>query len=320
MLHIENLDDGLEFFKALGSEVRIEIIKLLLANKSMNMNEIATKLNLTNGALTSHIKRLESCGIITTSSEAAGHGNQKICSVVLDKVLIDIEPPLREENVYKTSIKVGHYTNYKVLPTCGLATPEKVVGEVDDPRYFSHPDRYDADILWFSKGFVEYTIPNFIPHSQTITQIILSAELGSEAPGVNSCWPSDIRFALNGVDLGKWTSPGDFGDVRGIFTPGWWYPNWNQYGLLKVLTLNRQGTFIDGLKISDVTIDTLHLAGSDRMTVRFSVDENGENVGGLTLFGKTFGNYAQDIKVSIGYVPAAREEAPAEARRSAAEG
>ena len=42
MLHIESLDEGLEIFKALGSEVRIEIIKLLLANKSMNMNELAT--------------------------------------------------------------------------------------------------------------------------------------------------------------------------------------------------------------------------------------------------------------------------------------
>lgn len=75
MLHIESLDDGLELFKALGSEVRIEIIKLLLANKSMNMNELASKLNITNGALTSHIKKLESCGVLSISNESAGHGN-----------------------------------------------------------------------------------------------------------------------------------------------------------------------------------------------------------------------------------------------------
>jgi predicted transcriptional regulator len=303
MLHIENLDDGLELFKALGSEVRIEIIKLLLTNKNMNMNEIAGKLNLTNGALTSHIKKLENCGVIKTSNESAGHGNQKICSVVLDKILIDLDMPCHNENAYNTSIKVGHYTDFQAFPTCGLATPEKVVGEVDDPRYFLHPDRYDADILWFTKGFVEYAIPNFIPYTQKITQIMISAELSSEAPGVNNNWPSDIGFYLNGVYVGKWMSPGDFGDVRGIFTPGWWYPNWNQYGLLKLLIINQQGTFIDGLKISDITIDQFALTSNSKLIFRMAVDDKSDHVGGLTIFGKSFGNYAQDIKVTISYVP-----------------
>ena len=35
MLHITSLDDGLDIFKALGSDVRIEIIKLLIENKEM---------------------------------------------------------------------------------------------------------------------------------------------------------------------------------------------------------------------------------------------------------------------------------------------
>ena len=38
MLHIEKLEDGLEIFKALGSEVRIEIAKILLENRGMSMN------------------------------------------------------------------------------------------------------------------------------------------------------------------------------------------------------------------------------------------------------------------------------------------
>ena len=36
MLHITSLDDGLDIFKALGSDVRIEIIKLLIENQEMN--------------------------------------------------------------------------------------------------------------------------------------------------------------------------------------------------------------------------------------------------------------------------------------------
>lgn len=303
MLHIESLDDGLELFKALGSEVRIDIIKLLMENKTMNMNELATSLKITNGALTGHIKKLESCGIVSTANESMGHGNQKICSLRLDKILIDIQPSNAQENVYSNEINIGHYTDYKVYPTCGLATANKLIGEVDDTRYFSHPDRYNADILWFTKGYVEYMIPNFIPLNQKITGIMISAELSSEAPGINNNWPSDINFYLNNVHLGSWTSPGDFGDVPGIFTPDWWYPNWNQYGLLKMLVINRNGTYIDGLKISDVTIDQFQLDSTSTMKFKMSVDEDSEHVGGLTIFGKTFGNYAQDIKVNISYAP-----------------
>lgn len=308
MLHITSLDDGLEIFKALGSDVRVEIIKLLLKNKEMSMNELATELSITNGALTNHIKKLENCNIVTTSSESSGHGNQKMCSLHLDKILIDFEPAEESQNVYSADLKIGHFSDYRVYPTCGLASASKLIGEVDDTRYFAHPDRYNADILWFTKGYVEYEVPNFIPYSQKITQIMLSAELSSEAPGVNEAWPSDISFYLNDVRLGTWTSPGDFGDVRGIFTPDWWFPNWNQYGLLKLLVINRKGTFIDGLKISDVTIDDFNLDFRSKIKLRMAVDDDAEHIGGLTIFGKTFGNYSQDIKVNINYAPISEGE------------
>ncbi len=303
MIHIDSLEKGLDIFKALGSEVRISIITELLKNPGMNMNELAARLNITNGALTAHIKKLETCGIISISNKTASHGNQKICSVRADKILIDLDLPDAQENSYNTEIKVGHFCDYHILPTCGLSTPESIVGEVDDPRYFSHPDRYNADILWLTQGYVDYDIPNFIPSRQRITQIMISAEISSEAPGVNSDWPSDISFYLNGVNIGTWTSPGDFGDVPGIFTPDWWFPNWNQYGLLKMIVINKHGTFIDGLKISDKVIGDFNLTSSSSIRFRFAVDENAEHIGGLTIFGKTFGNYAQDIKVSLRYRP-----------------
>lgn len=303
MLHINSLEEGLDIFKALGSEVRIEIIKILLENHGMNMNELAGKLNITNGALTSHIKKLEDCGLITVSSESAGHGNQKICSVHLDKILIDLDTQEDSKNVYLTAIKVGHFSNYHVYPTCGLASSTAIIGEVDDTRYFAHPDRYNADIVWFTKGYVEYIIPNFIPFSQKIDQITLSFEICSEAPGVNDIWPSDISFYLNDKKIALWISPGDFGDVKGIFTPDWWYPNWNQYGLLKILVINKNGTYIDGLQVSDVSIRDFDLDYRSTIKFRFAVEEDSEHVGGLTLFGKSFGNYNQDINVRINYSP-----------------
>ena len=217
--------------------------------------------------------------------------------------LIDIESAEEDTNIYLTELKVGHYSSYEVFPTCGLASPTALIGEVDDTRYFAHPDRYNADILWFTKGHVEYIIPNFIPFSQKIDKITISAELSSEAPGVNEVWPSDISFYINDTFIGSWTSPGDFGDVQGIFTPEWWFPNWNQYGLLKLLVINKRGTFIDGLQISDVTINHLNL--TDKSTIRFkmAVNNDADHIGGLTIFGKNFGNYNQDINVRINYSP-----------------
>lgn len=302
MLHISNLDEGLELFKALGSEIRIEIIKLLSNNTHMNMNELAAKLNITSGALTSHIKKLENCGILSTSNESSGHGNQKVCSLNVNKLYVEFSVP-DEPNIYHTDIKVGHYTDYKVHPTCGIATSKSLIGEVDDIRYFAHPERYNADILWFTKGYVEYDIPNFIPAHHKITQIRICAELSSEAPGYNNVWPSDISFYLNQQPIGSWISPGDFGDVRGIFTPDWFYEKWNQYGLLKQLVINSNGVFVDGIQISQKTIDEFHLDYKSSIRFRLSVEENAEHVGGLTIFGKTFGNYAQDIKVSLNYAP-----------------
>lgn len=305
MLHVKNLDEGLEIFKALGSELRINIIKFLQENHEMNMNELATSLGITNGALTSHIKKLEESGIIQVMTERGSHGNQKVCKVAVDKIVVDVESEENEEdqNIYNTEVKVGHYSDYEVYPTCGLATSQAIVGEVDDPRYFSHPDRINAGILWFTKGYIEYIIPNLLPSATKIDQITVSLEISSEAPGINNDWPSDISILLNDVKIGTWTSPGDYGDVQGIFTPDWWFPNWNQYGLLKMIVINKKGTFVDGLKISDVTINEFNLDYKSTVRFKFEIEEDAKNVGGITIFGSEFGNYNQDIKVRIAYSP-----------------
>ena len=303
MIHITSLDDGLELFKALGSDIRIQILKILLENNQMSMNQIANELNISNGALTGHIKKLEECGLISASNDSSGHGNQKLCSLIQDRILVEIEKPIDLSNVYNTSIKVGQFSSHNICPTCGMATSAFVIGELDDVRYFDHPDHFNADIMWFTKGYVEYEIPNLIPRNQKITQLSLSAEISSEAPGIDNDWPSDISFYINDTLVGTWTSPGDYGDVRGMFTPEWWPQNWNQYGLLKLLVINHKGTFIDGLKISDITTSELKLDYTSTIRFRIAVEEDSAHVGGLTIFGKSFGNYDQDIVVSINYAP-----------------
>ena len=48
MIHITSLDDGLETFKVLGSDTRIQILNILLENEQMSMNQLATELNISN--------------------------------------------------------------------------------------------------------------------------------------------------------------------------------------------------------------------------------------------------------------------------------
>jgi hypothetical protein len=117
-------------------------------------------------------------------------------------------------------------------------------------------------------------------------------------------WSSEpnIYFSLNGIPLGKWISPGDFGARRGMFSPHWWPDALNQYGLLKTLIINKNGTFIDGnSKISSTTISDLNIDYNSSIELKFEVPKDTANCGGLTLFGSTFGDYNQDIVVKLYY-------------------
>lgn len=301
MKQIDNLKEAKILFEALASDARLEIINLLSKHREMNMNEIAQKLGLTNGAVTQHMKKLIAAGIVTISAAAGKHGNQKICRLVEDKIIINIVTK-HPQKLYECEIKVGNYSIFEVYPTCGLATKDKLIGEVDDPKYFAHPEHVNCDIIWFTKGYVEYIIPNFLRQNQKAVEIQISFEISSEAPGVSENWPSDIYFYLNGVELGYWTSPGDFGgETKGIFTPDWWFPNWNQYGLLKLLSVSEDGTYIDGFKISNVTIKDIDIESKNEIRFRVAVPDHAKNIGGVTLFGRNFGNYDQDIKFRIFY-------------------
>ncbi|MNV73098.1 hypothetical protein D3C71_1662290 [compost metagenome] len=152
-----------------------------------------------------------------------------------------------------------------------------------------------AKLLWFGRGFVEYRVPNYMLQGQTLEEIEISLEIGSEAPGIAANWPSDIHFYVNDILLGYWTSPGDSGDGRGQLTPAWWSDYTNQYGWLKVLRITEEGTYLDGQQLSTVAIQDLPISRNE-WTLRLEVPEDAEHIGGLTLYGEGFGNYDQDIR------------------------
>ena len=57
---------------------------------------------------------------------------------------------------------------------------------------------------------------------------------------------------------------------------------------------------------------SLHLDYSSDIHLRLAVENDSEHVGGITLYGKSFGNYDQDIRVAINYAPLVARAAVAE--------
>ncbi|WJH33515.1 ArsR family transcriptional regulator [Paenibacillus sp. CC-CFT747] len=288
-------------YEALASEVRLRIIDLL-QQEEKNIKELAEALQVSSAITSVHVGKLQKAGIISCRNKRIQGGTYKYCSLHAHHLQLNLSPAKSSSSrkLMEISIPVGHYTDIQASPTCGLATVEKLIGQYDDPRYFMDPERVRAGILWFSKGYVEYKVPNYLYQNQRLNEIVVSMELSSEAPKIQERWPSDIQFYMNGTYLGKWTSPGDFGKIRGRLTPEWWAPDVNQYGLLKELRINGNGTFIDGQRISDLTIHELEW-GTDPWTFRIMAEDSGRGRGGLTLFGSGFGNYDQDILFRLYY-------------------
>lgn len=301
MRNIKDLSQALPIFKCLGSDIRIAILDLLSQNGPMQMGTISDQLGITAGSLSPHIKMLAQNGLISIKYDAGKHGLQRICTISEDKIIIDFENNSSSKNIYETEIGVGLYTDYDVYPTCGISTSDHLIGLVDDPKYFSSPERINAGIIWFTLGFVEYLIPNYLEENQIPVELLFSFEIASEAPGHREDWPSDIQFTINNINVCTWTAPGDFGNSPGIYTPEWWDPNWNQYGLLKFLSVNDLGTFIDGVKVSDVTLSDLNISTGSTIKFKMSVSDRSLHKGGLSLYGRSFGNYSQDIKIRMQY-------------------
>ena len=299
-----SLDEQFAIFRALSSDLRVGILKQIIAHRGINLRQTAQLMQLSMSTLSPHIAMLEECGLIRVLDVPASHGIQKCCYPAVEQLLIDFTRHSEERSAfYQAEVPVGSYSDFEVTSTCGLATEGSFLGRLDEPRLFAHPDRRKARILWFTTGYVEYLLPNFIPHNSVIDSLSLTFELSSEAPRYNNNWPSTIEFTLNGTLLGRWTCPGDFGGRRGTFNPGWWYDFLNQYGILKKLTVDRTGSYLDGDRLSDVTVRTLALDDQSVLKLRFSVPPGTPNSKGLTLYGQGFGDYNQDIRLMIEYSP-----------------
>lgn len=291
-----------EVLRGLASAIRVKILKVLHLHGGLNVNDIADALALPQSTVSSNLQILEEAGLIRAETQKARKGNQKVCYAVYDEVLIMFKEDVAatRPDTIEVAMPVGLYTSCDVTAPCGLCSSDGIIGLLDVPDTFLDPGRMKAGLMWFTRGFVEYQFPNNARLSKTeIQSMEFSLELSSEVPGTAADWPSDITVAVNGKDVGTWTSPGDFGDKRGVYTPDWWMLKGSQYGKLKTWRVNRDGTYVDGVKISPVSLKDLDIEAHHSIRLKIGVKDDAKHPGGVNVFGRGFGNYDQDIVLRL---------------------
>ena len=303
-LHIDARDPGdrvVQVLKAVGNETRLAILQYI-GDRVVPLSEVARELGLPPSTAAMHTLVLETAGLLHSEMRPASRGLQKVCARTYDELVIDLPRGLpTSTNLIEHEMPIGGFSEVAVAPTCGLAGARSLIGFLDDPASFYEPERLSAQLVWFGSGYVEYRFPNRLPPMAHATMLQFSAELCSEAPLHDPNWPSDITVWINGIEVGTWTSPGDFGGERGRYTPAWWESKDTQYGVLKRWRVTDEGTSIDGVALSEIALSDLDLASGEPIRVRIGVKPDAAHAGGINLFGRGFGNYQQDLVLLMEY-------------------
>ena len=293
---VQEQDHMIAVAKAIASAQRLRILKYLGTDPA-NMSQLSKDLDIPISTALQHLKVLESAHLVKSRTTPGLRGQQRIYTRICDAIVMQMPADEPHQKVQEVSIHmpVGAYVKHQVTPTCGLAGNEQPIGLNDDPISFFEPNKVNAQLVWFSEGYVEYHFPNRFYQKSAARNLRLSVELCSEAAPAKNIWPSDIYMEINGVRIGTWTSPGDFNDRRGRLNPSWWDDGGTQYGLLKVWQVNEEASYIDGEQLSNVIISDLKIEKEPFIAIRLGVDPEAIHVGGINIFGHGFGNHAQDI-------------------------
>ncbi|RCW77354.1 ArsR/SmtB family transcription factor [Saliterribacillus persicus] len=290
---------------ALSSKVRISILDLL-SKDNLNIHQLSETLQIPVSTAASHVKVLEEAMLIQTELRPASRGAMKVCTRNYDDIhiLLNILDKKGDQlsETYEVEMPIGQYVDFQVAPTCGMANQEKFIIPDDAPVYFYNPERMGAQLIWTRKGFLEYKFPFVLKADAKIKEIQFSLEICSEAPNYDHNWPSDITVWVNGVDVGTWTSPGDYGDRPGKLNPKYWAESTStQYGTMKTWKITNENTMLDDFQLTSKNLSDINIVENEHISFRIGIKEDAVHKGGMNIFGREFGDYAQDIKMKVIY-------------------
>ena len=286
---------------ALSSNERLEILQYIL-NRSVSISAIAKDLNMPISSVSRHIDILSEAGLIVITYQPGLKGHTKYCAqgVLSVKISLVADKDEKKSNSYQIEMPIGMYSDCKISAPCGMISVKEKLGQFDDTGTFYSPLRAEAECLWFESGYVSYSFPVPTKDRETRKRISFSVELCSDTLYYNNNWPSDITVEINGKEIVTFTSPGNFGGKRGRLTPAYWPVTSSQFGQLKKFSVDNAGVYIDNVfQHNQITFDDLHLFDNDCINLKIGVKKDAEHRGGLTLFGKNFGDFEQAIIMKI---------------------
>jgi predicted transcriptional regulator len=200
--------------------------------------------------------------------------------------------------LFQASLPLGLYTSFSVCAPCGLRSVDGVIGLIDMPDTFLDPARVKAGLLWFAGGFVEYRFP--YRTGTPLAALEFSMELGSDAPGTSPDWPSEISLSVNEAEIGSWTLRSSH------YRAGEPRDGWGRYGSdhgeLTSWRITDAGTFLDGIRISSVSLADLQLEPAQPIRLRIGVAASQTHPGGVNIFGPGFGHHDQEIVMRLSTV------------------
>lgn len=291
MLHYTDVCDAQKLCECLASPVRVEILRQVLAKRADSLDELAKKLHLSNGAITQHVKKLCELGLIRLANAPGKHGIAKRCVIAVDRIIIDVATDVESENERIFDVPIGHFSAAAVNPYCALATANGWIGERDDPRYFTYPERAEAALIYFNSGKISWTLPSPPKKQAKPKSISISLELSSKPYGHGYKRDSAVTFYLNDVKLGTHVLDGEFTDRQGLFTPRG-FDDMCQYGKYKTVTVDGRGAFLDGVRLGSASINDIN---ADSLIFSLSTEN------GVAVFGKGYGDYDCGLRYKIEY-------------------
>lgn len=301
--------------KALSNDIRIKILNLL-SDDDMNVQTIATHLNLSKTAVLAHINLLEESGFIKSKYLSGSVGNQRVCHKIYDRLIFNFNPSKSEYDdivYYEKEILVGNYFDFEAYPPCGLANNHSIIKKWDDASVMCDAERVTASLVWTAFGFIEYKVPVdslFVGKKITAMEILIevaahqmvSTHKAVILPEYISAdriteGVSDVTFWINQVEIGTTTITAGNDPEKATYTPSWWR-NKPVHGSLVKVAINNKGCFIGGEKVSNLLFEDI-VDNSGFIKFKLGIKPDAKNSSGIMIFGKEFGRYYQDIIVKF---------------------
>lgn len=287
---------------ALSVKDRLMIMKALL-NNSQSLSDLSKTLNIPVSSMARHLDALIDAGLIHQSFQPGPKGHTKYYAQTILGFTVSLEKAKEDERnkpEYVVEMPIGMFSHCHIKAPCGILGLQGEIGGFDNPNCFFSPDRMKAECIWFDAGFISYNFPTDFPHSRILSEITFSFEICSETIYYNNNWPSDITVYINNTEITTFTSPGDFGGRRGKYTPAYWPLTSTQFGLLKRITVNSEGVFVDNNFVTDsVKFDDLKIYDGSAIKLEIGIKDDARHKGGINLFGKHFGDYPQSIVMML---------------------